>query len=146
MVAKSVRIVPLLALLATGAACSAGTDAAAPDSGSASPVGHSYESTTVEGPQIPGAGPLRLTFGEPDRISANAGCNTLMGTADLSGGIMRTGPFASTRMACLGDRAGADDWATALLQAKPSWSLDGATLTLRTGDRTVTLQQTANEK
>ncbi len=142
MVAKCVRIVPLLVLLAAGAACSAGTDVAPPAAESASPVGHSYESSTVEGIQIPGNGPLRLTFGEPDRISANAGCNTLMGTADLSGGTVRTGLLASTRMACVGDREGADDWASALFQATPSWSLDGPTLTLKSADRTVTLHET----
>ena len=144
MMARGARIVPLLVLLAAGVACSAGTDAEPPDSGSASPVGHSYESTTVEGLQIPGNGPLRLTFGDPDRISANAGCNTLMGTADISAHTVRTGPLASTRMACAGDQAGADDWVGTLLQATPSWSLDGQTLTLRTGDRTVTLPETEN--
>ncbi len=144
MVPTFVRIVPLLALLTAGAACAAGTDAAPADSGSASPSGRSYESTTVDGPQIPGNGPLRLTFGDPDRVSANAGCNTLMGKADLSGHTVRTGPLASTRMACAGDRAGADDWASALLQSAPSWSLDGETLTLKTAGHTVVLRETKN--
>ncbi|MCC3313395.1 META domain-containing protein [Nocardia africana] len=89
---------------------------------------------------MPGDGPLRLTFTE-GRLSATAGCNTLMGSADLSGNTLRTGPLASTRMACAGDRAGADDWATSLLQASPAWSLDGATLTLKTADRAVTLHE-----
>ncbi|WP_025350128.1 META domain-containing protein [Nocardia nova] len=139
---KSVRIVPLLVLAAVGVACSTGTGTAAP----ASPAGNSYESTAVEGPQIPGGGPLKLTFGDPNRISANAGCNTLLGTADLADHTVRTGPLASTRMACVGDREGADEWASALLEAAPSWSLDGATLVLKTADRTVTLRETPKDK
>ncbi|WP_227982336.1 META domain-containing protein [Nocardia spumae] len=142
MVANFLRIFPVLALLAGGVACSGGTDAAPTNSGPESPAGRAYISTTVEGSHIPGDGPLRLTFADAGRLSANAGCNTLMGTADLADHTLRTGPLAGTRMACAGDRAGADDWATALLQANPSWKLDGETLTLATADRTVTLRET----
>ncbi|MFF0456080.1 META domain-containing protein [Nocardia africana] len=140
MSANILRIVPVLAALAAVAACSSGNDSAPTDSAPATPVGHTYVSTDVQGPRIPGDGPLRLTFTE-GRLSATAGCNTLMGSADLSGNTLHTGPLASTRMACVGDRAGADDWATSLLQASPAWSLDGASLTLKTADRTVTLRE-----
>ncbi|NKY85344.1 META domain-containing protein [Nocardia veterana] len=140
MWATDLRIVPVLAVLATAVACASGNYSTPTDSASAAPVGHTYLSTDVHGPRIPGDGPLRLTFTE-GRLSATAGCNTLMGSADLSGHTLRTGPLASTRMACVGDRAGADEWATALLQASPTWSLDGTTLTLKTTDRTVRLQE-----
>ncbi|WP_063007418.1 META domain-containing protein [Nocardia kruczakiae] len=137
MSANILRIVPVLAVLAAGVACSSGNDSTPTDS---TPVGHTYVSTDVQGPRIPGDGPLRLTFTE-GRLSATAGCNTLMGSADLAGSTLHTGPLAGTRMACVGDRAGADEWATSLLQASPAWSLDGATLTLKTADRAVTLHE-----
>jgi len=137
MSANILRIAPVLAVLAAGVACSSGNDSTPTDS---TPVGHTYVSTDVQGPRIPGDGPLRLTFTE-GRLSATAGCNTLMGSADLTGNTLHTGPLAGTRMACVGDRAGADEWATSLLQASPAWTLDGATLTLKTADRTVTLRE-----
>ncbi|NKY43113.1 META domain-containing protein [Nocardia cerradoensis] len=140
MSANILRIAPLLAVLVAGVACSSGNDSAPTDSTPATPVGHTYISTDVQGPRIPGDGPLRLTF-TAGRLSATAGCNTLMGSADLAGNTLHTGPLAATRMACVGDRAGADEWATSLLQASPTWSLDGATLTLKTADRTVTLHE-----
>lgn len=140
MSANILRIAPILAVLAAGAACSSGNVSAPTDSAQATPVGHTYVSTGVQGPRIPGDGPLRLTF-TAGHLSATAGCNTLMGSADLTGNTLHTGPLAATRMACGGDRAGADEWATSLLQASPRWSLDGATLTLKTADRTVTLRE-----
>ncbi|WP_228533358.1 META domain-containing protein [Nocardia sp. BSTN01] len=140
MSANILRIVPALAVLAAGVACSSGNDSTPMDSTPATPVGHTYVSTDVQGPRIPGDGPLRLTFTE-GRLSATAGCNTLMGSADLTGNALHTGPLAGTRMACVGDRAGADEWATSLLQATPAWSLDGTTLTLKTADRAVTLRE-----
>lgn len=146
MVANSLRVLPLLALLAGSVACSGGTDAAPAGTGSQSPAGHSYESTTVQGPGIPGDGPLRLTFGADGNLSANAGCNTVMGQADLTDHTLRTGALASTRMACVGDRAGADEWNTSFLQAAPAWTLDGETLTLKTADRTVTLRETEPDR
>ena len=146
MVANSLRVLPLLAVLAGGVACSGGTDAEPADTGPDSPAGHSYESTAVRGPEIPGAGPLHLTFGTDGRLSANAGCNTMMGQADLADHTLRTGVLATTRMACGGERQGADDWATSLLQNTPTWSLDGETLTLITSDRTVTLRETEPER
>lgn len=140
MSANILRIAPVLAVLAAGAACSSGNEATPTDSTPATPVGHTYVSTGVQGPRIPGDGPLRLTF-TAGHLSATAGCNTLMGSADLTGNTLHTGPLAATRMACGGDRAGADEWATSLLQPSPTWSLDGATLTLKTVDRTVTLRE-----
>ena len=37
-------------------------------------------------------------------------------------------------MACPGEPAGADAWVAALLDAQPTWTLDGDTLTLTTPD------------
>lgn len=143
MLANLARIVPLLLVAAGGGvACSTATDAAPPASGPQDLFGHSFTSSAVEGTQIPGDGPLQLTFTDPDRISARAGCNSMTGTVDLSGHTVDTGLLATTRMACPGDRAGADEWATSLLQADPSWTLEGETLTLKAPDRTVTLHET----
>lgn len=43
--------------------------------------------------------PLSVTFQE-GRVSAFAGCNRLMGAYTQSGGTVKIGPLASTRMAC----------------------------------------------
>ncbi|AEF41531.1 META domain-containing protein [Hoyosella subflava] len=130
----------LIALLALGcgamsAACSGNEVEAAMNDLS----GRTFLYTEVEGPQIPGGGPLRLEFAEDSRLIANAGCNTAAGTARLESGRIITGELAMTLIGCPPDVAGADDWVGALFAAEPEWTLDGATLTLRTDTGTVRL-------
>ncbi|MCV7358304.1 META domain-containing protein [Mycolicibacterium fluoranthenivorans] len=55
-------------------------------------------SVAVTGEQIPGNGPLTLSFAD-GRLSAFAGCNRGSGLADLSGGHLTT-RLATTMMAC----------------------------------------------
>jgi len=58
----------------------------------------------------------------------------------FDGSVLRVSRMATTMMACVGDKSGADGWQTALLQSAPKWSLSGSTLTLTGHDVTVTLQ------
>lgn len=129
-----------LCVLATAAAtaCSSSEEPKAPDD-SATPMGHTYISTEVDGDSIPGGGPMTLTFAD-GRISANSGCNTSSGTVDLSNHILHTSPLAGTLMACTGDRGRADAWQNTFLESDPTWRLDGDKLTL-TG-KTVTVHLT----
>lgn len=129
-----------LCVLATAAAtaCSSSDSGEAPDD-TATPMGHTYISTEVDGDAIPGGGPMTLTFAD-GRISANSGCNTAGGTVDLSNHILHTSPLAGTLMACAGDRGRADAWQSAFLESDPTWRLDGDKLTL-TGE-TVTVHLT----
>ncbi|MFD4183312.1 META domain-containing protein [Rhodococcus sp. NPDC058514] len=132
------RRVAGLALLAA-ATLTACTAESASTPGGEDLQGRTFISTEVEGTPIPGGGPLTVEFISPDRISMTAGCNRGNSTADLSDGKVATGPIATTMRACVGDTAGADQWMTALFEAGPAWDLDGDTLTLTTGDSSVTL-------
>ncbi|MBY8859647.1 META domain-containing protein [Nocardia sp. CA2R105] len=125
--------VPVLLVCALLPACSS-------DSGPApTPMGHTYISTGVRGTPIPGGGPLTLSF-QDGRVSADSGCNSSGGPATFDGSVLRVSRMATTMMACVGDKSGADGWQTALLQSAPKWSLSGSTLTLTGHDVTVTLQ------
>lgn len=100
--------------------------------------GRTFVSVEVEGEQIPGGGPLTVQF-DGKQISTFAGCNHGSGTADLSDGRIAT-QLASTMMACPRPFGDADQWMSRFFDAKPSWSLDGDTLVLKTDNATVTLQ------
>lgn len=124
----------VLGLAAVTAACASQADA--PDD--PTPMGHRYVSTEVQGPPIPGGGPLELAFAD-GRVSGTAGCNQATATVDLADGVLATGEVATTMMACIGERAGADQWMSNLLTARPSWVLADTTLTLAAGEQIVTM-------
>ncbi|MCX5044810.1 META domain-containing protein [Aldersonia sp. NBC_00410] len=104
-----------------------------------SPVGHVYISTEVQGPPIPGGGPLELGFTDDDKATLDAGCNTATAGVDLSDGRFAVTDLESTTNDCSAETIGADAWVTDLLQKQPTWTLDGATLTLTAGNQIVTL-------
>ncbi len=137
MSATAVRVGVLLAI-------AAGLVAGCSDNGkqehkpAASPTGRTFVSTSVGGAQIPGGGPMTLTFTD-GKISANSGCNTANGTVDLTNGILHVGSLASTLMACPDERGQADSWQERVLTELPKWRLDDSTLTLTAKDTTVTL-------
>jgi heat shock protein HslJ len=86
---------------------------------------------------------LSITF-TSDGVSAKADCNTLFGPATLDDGVVAmTNQVASTMMACDPALMDQDQRIIDFLSAGPSWSLDGTTLTLATGDTTMTLTQSA---
>ena len=124
----------VLALAVTTAACASQADAPPEPT----PMGHRYVSTEVTGIPIPGGGPLELAFHD-GRVSGTAGCNRATATVDLSGGTLKTGEIATTMMACIGDRATADEWMGNLLRSEPKWSLADDTLTLTSSDQVVTM-------
>ncbi|MFC4602381.1 META domain-containing protein [Rhodococcus kronopolitis] len=129
-----------LALLAAATLTACSTSAEASDeSANSDLVGRTFVSTSVEGTAIPGGGPLTVTFPEADRIALHAGCNRASGTADLSGGVITTGPLATTMMACVGDAGMSDQWMTGFFAASPQWTLDGDALELRNGEATVSM-------
>ncbi|MFD3508327.1 META domain-containing protein [Nocardia sp. NPDC058666] len=133
----TVRRLAALAVL-TAAVAGCGSAEKEPADEAATPMGHTYISTEVEGGSIPGGGPLTLTFAD-GRISANSGCNTSSGTVDLSDRILRTSALASTLMGCPGEGAKADGWQNTFLESAPGWRLDGGKLTLTGAGTTVYL-------
>ncbi|WP_454789648.1 META domain-containing protein [Mycolicibacterium lutetiense] len=102
-------------------------------------TGRTFVSVAVDGDQIPGNGPLTVSF-DGNRISTFAGCNHGSGTADLSGGRITTSQLAMTMMACPPPVGDSDAWVSKFFDAKPTWSLAGDDLTLRTDAATVTLR------
>lgn len=137
MPGPALRIGAALSLLLLAAtACS--DDEPAPTAPEPTPMGHTYISTEITGPPIPGGGPLTLTFAD-DRISAAAGCNTHSGAVDLRDHVLHVSELASTLVGCPGDRAGSDGWVGDLLRADPGWQLDHDRLTLTGKGTTVVL-------
>ncbi|MBM4485507.1 META domain-containing protein [Rhodococcus hoagii] len=146
-------LLALLAVATSGGCGSADGDSGASTTTSASAAspgdalwGRTFVSTSVTGPAIPGGGPLEVAFPERNSIAMSAGCNRGVSSVDLADGIVRTGAIATTMMACPGELAGADKWMTDLFEARPTWELDGAILTLTAPGAAVTLtdKKTAN--
>ncbi|MFI6217994.1 META domain-containing protein [Nocardia brasiliensis] len=139
MAANLVRFGPivLLAVLAINA-CSSGDSNSPANPPDQTLMGRTFVSTGVEGSPIPGGGPLRLTF-KDNRVSADAGCNTHSGAVALAEQKLVVSSLASTLMACGGDRQGADEWLSGLLNSQPAWQLDGPKLTLKSDNLTVTM-------
>jgi heat shock protein HslJ len=125
----------ILSLAAALATAGCATTAAADET---SPEGRTFVSVTVAGEQIPGGGPLTLSFTD-GRLSAYAGCNRGSGPADLADGHLST-RLATTMMGCPPPYGDADAWMGRFLEARPSWSLSADTLTLTTDAATVTLR------
>ncbi|QIV85042.1 META domain-containing protein [Mycolicibacterium frederiksbergense] len=106
-----------------------------------SPEGRTFVSVSVAGEQIPGGGPLTLSFAD-GQLSAYAGCNRGSGPVDLADGHLST-RLATTMMGCPPPYGDADAWMGRLLEARPAWSLSADTLTLTTDAATVTLRDKA---
>ncbi|WKG05823.1 META domain-containing protein [Mycolicibacterium sp. HK-90] len=101
--------------------------------------GRTFVSVEVQGDQIPGGGPLTVGF-DANQIRTFAGCNHGSGTVDLSDGRLTADQLAMTMMACPPPVGDADAWVSKFFDAKPTWSLSGDDLTLRTDAATVTLR------
>jgi len=99
--------------------------------------GKSFVSTKVTGSHtiVPDS-TITIAF-EGGSLSANAGCNTMVGRYTLVGGKLTAPALASTMMACLGDLGDQDTWLAAFLSSGPTYTLDGDTLTLTNGTDTV---------
>jgi heat shock protein HslJ len=94
--------------------------------------GRSFESTEVTGHEVVAGSTITLAF-EDDRLSANAGCNSMNGGYTIDDGVLTVGAMASTMMACEDALMAQDTWLSEFLSSGPEIALDGATLTL-TGD------------
>lgn len=126
---------------ASGAASgSVSVSASASESGRATRSdldGKTFVATEVTGShtQVPDS-TITIAF-EGGSLSANAGCNTMVGRYTLVGGKLTAPQLASTMMACLGDLGDQDTWLGAFLGSSPTYTLDGDTLTLTNGTDTV---------
>lgn len=150
MLATTLRV-GMLMMLAAGMASACSSDDDPPAAPATQPstagapgsaidlMGRTFISTAVEGEQIPGGGPLTLTFAD-GRISTYAGCNTASGSVDVTGNVLRVSQLASTLIGCPGDRGSADGWQDRLLSGAPAWQLDNATKTLTLTGKDITVR------
>lgn len=123
--------------LAVGlSACGDGTAAAGADL-----EGKTFVSTDVAGHELVPGSEVKVIF-QSDRISVQAGCNTLNGGATWDSGVLVVAvPMARTMMACDDDLSRQDDWLEALLTSEPALSLDGSTLVLGDSAEGLTLEE-----
>ncbi len=131
------------AVVVAATACGSGSGA---DSSGSSPdpaglIGKTYVSDDATNRDIPGGGPLVLTFNAGGNLSANAGCNGHGGDVTFTGDTMTAGPLMGTMMACPPPRDTIDKWVSTLFTGPLQWSLSGRTLKLTRDDLTVTLNQ-----
>ena len=130
VVAGMARARTILTVLAVGllvTACGGDSDSSASDGSSSSQStvtaadldGSTFQSTSVEGHDLVAGSDVRLTF-EDGSLSANAGCNTMSSSYDVTDGRLAwTGPPMATMMGCPDDLMNQDTWLSDLLQA---WS------------------------
>ena len=126
----------------TSASPSASASASASESGRTTRSdldGQTFVATDVTGSHtIAPDSTITLSF-EGGSVSANAGCNTMVGRYTLVGGKLTAPQLASTMMACDEALMQQDTWLAAMLAAGPSYTLAGDTLTLSDGTDTVVL-------
>jgi heat shock protein HslJ len=126
-------------LLLTLAACGSETQA-----GGGSLSGNTYLSTSItEGgtsKKLADNTRVKLGFVDDGRLNADAGCNSMQAPVSTSGGkLTLKEPAAMTDMGCPDGRQQQDAWLTEFLQKKPTWKLDGSTLTLAADGTTIVL-------
>ena len=111
--------------------------AACSSNGDDMPTDHSWMLTGIAGPDAAMTTPLAiptLAF-EDGSASGNASCNQYFGPYEIDGSSITFGQLASTQMFC-GEPGVMDQEAAylAALAAVDTWSMDGDTLTLSSGD------------
>lgn len=134
----------LLALAAVAvSACGSGSgDSGSGDFDPAGLTGKTYVSAEVTGTQIPGGGPLELSFPDAGTLAAFAGCNRMSGEVTFDGAVMHASDnLVMTQMACPPPRDQTDTWLSDLLREPLGISLDGTTLTVRAGDVSIVLHE-----
>ena len=135
-----------LALLVTACGDDGDDDVSTDDGGSTSEVtfddlvGKTFVSTGVTGHELVADSVVTLEFID-GRISANAGCNTQNGEAAVEDGALVVEQLASTMMACDDPLMAQEQWLAGFLEADPEVVLDGAQLTLTSGDEVIELEE-----
>jgi heat shock protein HslJ len=112
--------------------------------GGGSLKGRSYLSTVVTADGKPkelvANTRIRMQFTDDGRLIADAGCNSMQSPVDTGDGRLTVDrAMAVTEMGCDGPRHTQDGWLVNLLQTKPAWKLDGATLSVTSGGTTISL-------
>jgi heat shock protein HslJ len=101
-------------------------------------AGKTYLSQSTTGITLAPGAVLRISF-DDGRISVSGGCNGMGGDVTFEGDAMTVGPMMSTQMACDQPLMDQDAAVAAFLATGPTATVDGDTLTLASGDATMTL-------
>jgi heat shock protein HslJ len=136
-----------LVLLVTACGDDGGDDVSTDDGGAGSGevtfddlVGRTFTSTDVTGYDVVPDSVITLEFID-GRVSANAGCNTQNGDASVEDGALVVEQLASTMMACEDPLMAQEQWLAGFLEGDPEVALDGARLTLTSGDEVIELEE-----
>ncbi|MDX2378820.1 MAG: META domain-containing protein [Acidimicrobiia bacterium] len=137
---RSVRMSALLlapALLVIGAACGSDDSSDDADVSPADLDGREFLSTDVVGHQLVDGSEIRLAF-DDERLSANAGCNTMNGDYTIDGDVLRVEMMAMTEMGCEEALTDQDAFVSGFLTSGPTIALDGDELVLTSGEEMIT--------
>jgi heat shock protein HslJ len=85
-----------------------------------------------------GPPPVQVSF-DAGSVSARAECNTFGGNATIEDGVLLVTDMGGTEMGCDEERHAYDEWLVAFLTSSPTITLDGATLTLTSGEDSLVL-------
>lgn len=121
----------------TESTSSSSTASSAP-AASGSLDGTTYLSTGATGFELVPGSVVTIEFASSN-IRVSAGCNGMVGRYRLDGTTLVVPGLASTKMACADELMQQDDTVAALVQAKPTVAVQGDTLTITDGTRSLTL-------
>lgn len=102
--------------------------------------GRTFVSTEVTGHELVEGTEINMTF-LADAMAVSGGCNSMNGGFNVAEGVLTAGPFASTMMACDQPLMDQDTWLSEFLSSLPTIELDGETLTIASGETSMTLAE-----
>lgn len=142
---KPKLILALLALAVAGGCGQQPSQPGAPKTDAEElPAGRAYVSTKVtedgKHRELASGSTIRLEFSKI-AITANAGCNQLMGKASLDAGRLTVDNLGGTEMGCEKPLMDQDEWLSEFLTSSPVWKLDGETLVLSDGTTKIELRE-----
>ena len=139
-------IVPFatVALIALAACGDDMEEADEPDATSAAAAvevdGKTYVADGEEGIELPAGSTLRIAFADGN-VSVTGGCNTMNGAYDINDNVLTVEGMAATQMACDEALMTLDTAVSDLLSSGPTLAVDGETLTITSGDTSLTLSE-----
>lgn len=126
----------IAALLAATASCGDKADTGADSTIGKALAGTTKLSTDVKGQTLVDGTRLIATFDDTS-MAMVAGCNVLSGQFTISGGSLKIGQLAQTKMMCSEELGKQEAWVAAFLQAGTTIDLKDDVLTLASADVTI---------
>jgi heat shock protein HslJ len=88
---------------------------------------------------MPAGSRVWLQFTADGQLMADAGCNSIGGHVELSGGRIWMHEMWMTEMSCAEELMAEDRWLASLLETRPSWQLSGPHLRVSAGQTVIEL-------